>query len=65
MTVPEVAFDYNTGDNITMTVGFGFIEMEEYHAATRVNTKTKEIEGIDELLETEDYDGNNKYDKFS
>lgn len=64
MTVPEVAFDYNTGDNITMVIEFGFIEMQEYHAATRVNTKG-EIEGIDELEETEDYDGNTKYDKFS
>jgi len=65
MTVPEVAFDYSTGENITMTIEFGFIEMQDYYAPTKVDTKTGEIEGIDELLETEDYNGNSKYDKFS
>ncbi len=55
MNVPEVAFDYSTGENITMTVEFGFIEMQDYKANGVVKNSDGSIKKIKNLIETEDY----------
>lgn len=50
MTVGEIGFDYSAGDNVTMSVDFGFIEMQDYHddgLFTGTATSAKEVEDYD------------------
>lgn len=35
MKVGDVGFDYAAGDNISMTITFGFVEMEDYHKGVK------------------------------